>query len=315
MSKLRFGLHGPIVVPYEFLYSGNEHDPSYSRGFLGSLPEELINGIITEGETGELVHTGDSWEQKFSGSISGYKGAFAWSSVPGAPQLIGELGAFDLRLIKRDATNENWDIEIVIKFKLNLFRDISQYVAVSETMLFSNFMNNARIAIQDYWGGAQLVSNSSPLTVNIIPTLVDVTSDEHYDVTIYPDDETDLDFFKQWEKVQFGIMSDSWYARETKTFSRWKPGASGNPGNGPHEYGHMMGVPHDYYELDSVMYSTPDMAIGEDDLTEDELQFRYGGDNKPWASHYRIIQLWAEKTFRKGSVLGERMELKVQLPW
>lgn len=305
----------PIGLTFAHMYLASVQDPSYEYGFMGKISETELKNFIKEGKTGKLVRDGNSWSQEFG---SNTKAAFNWDEATSTPTgkadlRVGEQGAFQYKLIQESPDKKKWSLEINVRWKINLeYSSLSRYAGSSENEIITEFIELANRALEAYWVNnnlndvsVKLISKKPDVTVELIPRAIGVVNNEQYLVTIFPDNDRGS-MGEKPEVVQLRSDGHRWFARETATFS-----PSGGildelmKGNGPHEFGHMMGLPHDIVQTASYMYSGNDFSIS-------GIQYKFGGKNTAWTSHYRIMKYWTESVMALPEVLGKKVSFIIQ---
>ncbi len=306
----------PIGLTFAHMYLASVQDLSYKRGFMGNISETELKNLIENAKNGGLIRDGNSWSQEFGSATST---AFNWNQVRSTPagQLdlsAGKQGAFQYKLIQESSDKKKWNLEIIVRWKIDLkYSLLSKYVGSSKEDIITSFINSANIALYEYWvrnnlhgnTSVKLVSIEPDVTVELRPKAIKVGNNEQYIITIFPDNGLS-DMGLKPEVVQFDSSGHKWFAREEATFAARFHGDRLSSGNGPHEFGHMMGLPHDIALTGSYMYSGNVKSTA-------GLQYKFGGNNKAWASHYRIIKYWAESIMIRPEVLGKKMDFIVQV--
>ncbi len=314
----------PTGIPYDELFLGlhvKQH-PGYYFGFMGSLVDydpdredyewrlRRLLDDATEGINLEEPIPGVKVQYFHQTRLFTNNGAFNYKDMPFQDTYdnylrepyarhldeLGTQGRFELRLLCPQANDGKWKLEINVKWKLEYATSVGQYRGTLQDLV-----NQANRTITDVWGGFSLVSGN--LAIPICPQIISVEADEDkfFTVTVFPDTATDADMqIGQTQREQVNINDYHWLMRETLTFSKIDVDRN-RAGRGPHEFGHMIGLPHDLYQENSVMFGIP---IWESDRRLENLpNFRYGGSGKIFASHFKIVKLWADELLSKDFII------------
>lgn len=123
-----------------------------------------------------------------------------------------------------------------------------------------------------------------------------------WNVKVYPDSANVV------EHNEVVWMNDfRWSMRETFSF-RPREEEKDKAGRGPHEVGHMMGIPHDVGDRFSVMSTIDTPGFNHWRLSNNS-------DGKPvlwpYASHFKLAKVWADIAFYQ---LGRLEDFYVSLP-
>ncbi|MBN2351385.1 MAG: hypothetical protein JXD23_02370 [Spirochaetales bacterium] len=262
----------------------------YLGNGLGWLPEDIVTQLLFKAKVGDVqgIAPGPFYQRFEKISYSMNAGNFLVSDVIG--EEYGIQGRFEISL--GPSADTTYEITVTVYFKLDIKPGV--------THTAEQIINNANIAINEYWGSPPVFSQSTFQLVSridgmVIPVRFKIQNTETaafaFTVTVFPDTTPVAAMLPGGEVVQ---MSDfTWNMREMLTFSPFQDGAEA--GRGPHEYGHMMGIPHDIGNSFTVMSTQAG--------TNSWKYFRQDGSAdanscaNPWSSHFKLIKVWAENIF------------------
>lgn len=273
-----------LGAPFERLVSDElEQDSTYWSGIgVGCLPEHVLAEILRNA----------SLDPHLVGSeATGFTERFQslnYQSVAHSLFNFGHLGRFEFQL----------SIDGGSRFEI--FANIPwRFIKVSGvTASDSTLLSAVNGAVQDYWvtwpdGPVALQSRIDGLTIPLTPRVLSPVAGDPFawTVTVFPDAAATV------AHDEFVWMADfTWSMRETFSF-RPRSHDWAKAGRGPHEVGHMMGLPHDIGDRYSAMSDV------ENHSDRDVLAWRYslGGDGvriaRPYAGHYKLFKIWAEMVF------------------
>jgi hypothetical protein len=199
-------------------------------------------------------------------------------------------GNFDLKLYKLYPNNRHV-VEINVKWKV----EKAEGDALS-TRQVDEAVDRADHAIKDVWGHRITVNN---VDIQVYPQIIRTHHDQHYTITVFPDS---VPYPSGLRPDYLHVNQDklTWNMRETFEFTKidkFKKDIQKDkgPSSGTHEFGHMMGLPHDCDFKYSVMHWPCFESDGSD-------LWKYGGGNEPFIEHYKIVRLWLEDVFRTSKV-------------
>lgn len=299
----------PTGVPYEnFVEVRPQQHAKYTAGFLGRTEDKVLLKLLTEGANGKPQKPAPGrWIQNFHKErflMHEDDGAIFYRDLPHfiLREDIGAAGRFDFDL---DLTGVNsWQLNIVVKWYLELMNMPSAYSGgTTDDAIIDAALQRVNPALEEFWGGYAL--ECGPIIVQPIPihtkvVRVQTTGDAHFKVFVYPDSTLTIDMKRDMfglevptKGEEVNMENQIWLMRETLTFDKWFSGDTKQRGNGPHEYGHMMGLTHDLGDLDSVMYSN--LGRGSPPDIDDYKEYKYGGKNHPYASHFKLAKLWVDQ--------------------
>ncbi|MFX1575283.1 MAG: hypothetical protein ACFFB0_21315 [Promethearchaeota archaeon] len=231
--------------------------------------EEILEALIANGDS--IKKDNESVSQHFKGihypqHIENYKGGcFSYILQKISDSLYGLRIEVKLELI----SNEGANVDSVI--------------------------NHAQEAITAYWRHYKLESND--ISIQIFPTVYMDNENPDITVNVYPDSYQEL--------IMEEVCNYEIDVRESFSFLPIIEEADENydlKGRWPHEYGHIIGLPHDM-NFNSVMRSpsvseTKDLAKGY--KTYQDIYWKYGfPEAKPIPDHFKPIKVWVEYIFKE----------------
>lgn len=273
-----------------------EQHPSYSTGNgLGWLPEHVIAGILRDASLGSMTGSAATgFRERFE--RLNYS-VYDWIKVTGKE--YGRQGRFEFELKAVQGTR--YELRINVPWRLD-----RRGVSMSETEI----VDGANLAIRTYWGALgpgrehfELVSRHDGMVIPIIPGVVlpPKTDSFVWNISVYPDSAQAVPHYEVvW-------MSDfSWAMRETLSF-RPREDDPEKAGRGPHEVGHMMGIPHDIGDRYTIMSTVEGI---------NHWRYSLGGDKfpvlRPYASHFKLAKVWAEMAF---AAMDRLEDFIIRPPW
>jgi len=265
--------------------------PSYWEGSgLGYIEAPMVNDIVANAATTDIQESppgSGNFKQRFE--LLDYTVFQAYVSA-----VLYKQGRFEYELQK---TNGGYEIFINVYWKLVMQPGV--------TTSSEDIFDRANTAIADYWGAHaryhkrnfELVSRSDRLEIPIKPRILPFIDDFHFTVSVYPDNVRKGDL-PGMEIVNLDQNDPhfTWDMRETNSFStvQQQVGLVLDGGGGPHEVGHMMGIPHDPDDISTIMSTeaaTPWRYYADDD------GIQFFRRNKAYASHFKPVKVWAEIVF------------------
>ncbi|MFX1286872.1 MAG: hypothetical protein ACFFB5_24780 [Promethearchaeota archaeon] len=156
-------------------------------------------------------------------------------------------------------------------------------------------ISRAQEAITAYWRHYKLESDE--ISIQIFPTVYRDDKDPNIIVNVYPDTHQEL--------IMEEVCNYEIDVRESFSFLPIVEEEDENydlKGRWPHEYGHMIGLPHDM-NFNSVMRSpkvteTTDLAKGY--KTYQDIYWKYGfPEAKPIPDHFKPVKVWVEHIFKE----------------
>lgn len=167
----------------------------------------------------------------------------------------------------------------------------------------SGVVARAQQAITDYWGGHHFSRGNTRVT--IIPTIYEDAREHDFVMHVYADAFDD--------PLYEGITDYECNVRESFSFA--PIGAEqdtdyAKKGRFPHEYGHMIGLPHDMY-CQTVMHSQEAKTGASNYSNSYEPYWIYGyAEATPRAGHFKPARIWTERVLREQ--FGEHVALTVE---
>jgi hypothetical protein len=270
-----------LGAPFEALAGGDsEQDPSYWAGIaLGCLPEHVIASILAAGSVPPHL---------VGSSAGGYHQRFQLLNFEPDPHTLihfGQQGRFEFQLT--GPTGSAFELTASIPCQFTLASGVSQ----SE----SQILEAANAAIANYWltwpaGRVALLSRNDATTITLTIKVVKASEGDPFmwNFKVFPDSAETVDHYEFVWNADF-----SWALRETYSF-RPREDQVAKAGRGPHEIGHMMGIPHDFGDRYSVMSDVDFQGFN-------HWRYSLGGDSnpvlRPYASHFKLFKAWAETVF------------------
>jgi hypothetical protein len=299
MTKLGF-VHNAIGTPFETLTGLElEQDPTYWAGNgLGWLPEHVVADLLRDASEGPMRgSTAIGFKERFE-KID-YVVVDLWrGEIFGLAQAKQGRFEFELKILP----GPTYELNVNVPWHLNVLPGVVSAQA--------QIIDAVNLALANYWiagpdGRVELVSRIDGLTIPIIlrVALVPKSDSFAWEIKVYPDSAATV------EHAEVVWMSDfSWSMRETYSF-RPREDHPQKAGRGPHEVGHMMGIPHDVADRYTVMSTI-------DDLGFDHWRYSLGGDAspilRPYAAHFKLCKVWSEMVF--ANQLGRLEDFIVRLP-
>lgn len=293
----------PTGIPFNALFGvSTKQHPDYTHGSLGALrdiknadPEWILREVIHDAIGGQPLQNPSPglFIQHFPkhGRLGVTNGTMYYSNFfNNIPNIVkndlATQGRFDLLLNKTGPNS--WDLEIIVKWKMNQEGGLT----LSQSALVQ-IIDRTNIVIDQVWGGYSLEFNN--LIITIKPKVVKVNNGEFFNIHLYPDSADLAATRKEYPGDSEDTMGEvvntenfRWQMYETHSFSDVAAPEAIKKGRGPHEFGHMIGIPHDYDVSNSIMYDKGPPFI-----------FRMGqaGCNaRP--SYFKIAKLWVEQVLQ-----------------
>lgn len=317
----------PKGIPLMNMYSTSMiQDETYNKGLLSP-------GIITtDPELMELLMGADPSDlSKSEGEFSQHFERIDFGGV--GEQKISRQGLFEFRLILATPPRiADYVLEINVRWEMEGENGVSSQDLVEAYDI-------ARAAIFDVWGGYYLwgkKTNSEIIRIDICPQILRNTDGNYIKVSVYPD--TAFTFDVKGQQIDLGYFSSEWRMFKTFSFSKMRRELNAKDddgkftchhrymttltngiddqgrmtkiepfrkGKGLHEFGHMIGLPHDL-DLDSIMYTSE--LDGKRPATDCWRYHDIDVDgSRPFTSHFRMAKLWVEK------ILREELRIKTNL--
>ncbi len=160
----------------------------------------------------------------------------------------------------------------------------------------SKIIQNAQKSINEYWLHYKMVSLDERIQIEVILTVEKGTNNPII-INVYPDNYNQGRLYENYTYGRWG-NDNKINVRETLSFKRiTDPNITyDKTGRFPHEFGHIMGLPHDI-NYPSVMYS---QKLGQRCDPNMDAYWKYGGAlAKPKASHFKHLKVWVEYIFRE----------------
>lgn len=282
MSILNF-IQSSLGIPFEGMSDlAAEQDSTYWTGNgLGWLPEEVVAKILQDAtETTLTGSPATGFKQRFE-ALDYVVTDFWRGEIYGIVQ--ARQGRFEFEL----TPPPNYEMRINIPWKLDILSGV--------TMTQDDIIILANQSIKDYWtqsplGNLELVSRNDGLRVPVTVNIVSVPSSQDFawNVKVYPDSAATVEHYEAVWMADF-----SWSMRETFSF-RPREDEPQKAGRGPHEVGHMMGIPHDVGDRFTVMSTIDQVGFN-------HWRFSLGGDAnpvlRPYAAHFKLAKVWADMVF------------------
>lgn len=273
--------------------SSKQSDSYWSGNGLGLTAETVLVKLLNNASTCDIQGSGSGpFKQRFckinyaSMASSSMHDKLLYSA-------LGQQGRFEFALMP---VNAGYELEIRVYWKLLLRPGV--------TTAESQIVEAANNAINEYWGAPsgfnrrnfELISRADRSIIPIKPRIVNNISDDFFfSVTVFPDSASDDDMAPHFEVVWTSDFS--WNMRETFTF---KPRQESiHAGRGPHEYGHMMGIPHDVGDRETIM-STIEMnreAYMPWKYFRNDGSIDFKNRNVPYGGHFKLAKIWTEIVF------------------
>jgi len=265
--------------------------PSYWAGKgLGIIEPILVHDILVDAAITDIQESppgSSNFKQRFE--------LLDYIVVPGYTRTeLYKQGRFEYELQK---TNGGYGIFINVYWKLVMQPEV--------TTSSEEIIERANTAIADYWGAHaryhkrnfELVSRSDRLEIPIKPRILPFVDDFCFTVSVYPDN-VKKDDLPGNEAVNMDQKDPhfTWDMRETNSFRPVQQQVElvVDGGGGPHEVGHMMGIPHDPGDYSTVM---SDIAHTPWRYFADDNSRQFTDRNTAYASHFKIVKVWAEIVF------------------
>ncbi|MFX0171306.1 MAG: hypothetical protein ACFE9L_05250 [Candidatus Hodarchaeota archaeon] len=266
-----------IGISFNLLYGVGRQHPTYSRGHLNKpkFSDSELKEKLNEAKEGSLETPAPRTFKQHFERID-YGGAY------------GRPGKFDYKLFPLNSTD--WELQINLKWKMENGKDQS----LSQQSLNEAFAS-AQATIPLVWGGYSL--KAPGLTIPIKPQVLQVETDQFFTIHVFPDSASDADMLSnRYSLLEVSVTSDEvvnmsafrFQMRKSLTFGKFNENSKA--GRGPHEFGHMIGLPHDFDVVDSIMYFPNEGSPYRTD------RWKFGDVfNKPFTSHFKMAKFWAEE--------------------
>ncbi len=277
----------PIGIPFGALSSQAGQHPTYSKGFLGAFEDLEIRPVLESARVGGLQKPATNTFLQHIANFRAY-------NLPNSPVRVYNVlvahGSWDFKLQPLASAPVSWELQINVKWAVELSDSVSAYSGGGTAQqVISTFISLANSVVGEFWGGYSLFFASLNVTIPIRAQVL-LDADEFITVKLYPDGTPRASM--DGDEV---VHEPRWSARQTKTFSRYTPADPEN-GNGPHEFGHMMGLFHDLTDTSDVMWNPENSGQYSESNPKHQL-YKYGGGARPYASHFKLAKLWADSVF------------------
>ena len=285
------GFHGMIVAP------GDRSDRVKRDVRLSSRvsDRELAQGLVSafyknhwgSGQLGAFTYRGYAidYYDVFEANAHWASGTY----MDNEKKKRFRFGRLDFELIQ---FHENlWEFRIVVKLTVSAYY-WPLYGKPLADPSFSATKGVIRGAVSRFWKGFHYLQRFLDGSVVVIPVRtvpLFVTDGSHYyDVQIVADNDFPAYAGEPYIADQDNLRLPT---KETVPFSKANS-AIKSEGDGPHEFGHMMGLCHDFGDEASVMYNLP--LEGGTATSTGTTGSKFGGANRPYASHVKLGKVWVE---------------------